>query len=179
MSRRRILLRRKYINILTHENKLYNLDRIPDEIEDIRYCVFDTNDPQNTDYFFIPLIFLESFFAPAIVLEIGNHRVQMPLDWSIVVCDENYTDLEVMPLTALNDRGFHTLAYNPLNHMVPSAVEVNIVNVYAEVKWFFPKLRNGTLLVVPLEEGNNPRCALFVKDKNKIPDSLTVASLFE
>lgn len=103
----------------------------------------------------------------------------MPLDWSIVVCDENYTDLEIMPLTALNDRGFHTVVYNPLNHMMPTPYEVNISNVYAEVKWFFPKLRHGTMLVVPLEEGPSPKCAVFVKEKNKIPDSLTVASLFE
>lgn len=129
------------------------------------------------DYFFYPMIFLESFYAPAIVLEIGNHRVQMPLDWSIVVCDEAYTDMEIVPLTSLNDRGFYTLAFNPLNHMVPTPVEVNIVNVYAEVKWFFPKLKNGVLLSVPLEDKYSPLCALFVKEANKIPNSLQIGDL--
>jgi hypothetical protein len=164
--------------ILTHENKSYELNRIPDEVEDIRYCVFDTTDPSNTDYYFIPLIFLESFYAPAIVLQIGENRIQMPLDWSIVVCDEDYSDIEIMPLTELNDRGFFTTVFNPLHHMVPEPFEVNIVNVYAEVKWYFPKLRHGTMLVVPLEEGDKPRCAIFVKEKNKIPDSLSVGELF-
>jgi hypothetical protein len=141
--------------------------------------VFDVADADNVDYFFNPLIFLESFYAPALVLEIGKYKIQMPLDWSIVVCDEEYTDLEIIPLTALNDRGFRTMVYNPLNHMVPEPLEVNIVNVYAEVKWFFPKLRNGNILVVPLEEGHSPKCALFVKDRSKIPDDLQVSSLFE
>jgi len=167
------------INILTNYNKSYNLDRIPDEVEDIRYCAYDCTNPDNMDYFFYPLIFLESFYAPAIVLEIGEHRIQMPLDWSIVVCDENYTDMEIVPLTSLNDRGFHTLLFNPLNHMVPSPVEVNIVNVYADVKWFFPKLKSGVLLSVPVEDKEKPLCAMFVKEANKIPNHLQLANLLE
>jgi len=166
------------LNILTNENKTYNLDCIPDEAEDIRYCVFDLNDQEDPDYYFIPLIFLESFYAPAVVLEIGPYQIQMPLDWSILVCDENYSDMEIMPLTALNDRGFHTIVYNPLRHMVPTPYEVNIINVYAEVKWFFPKLKNGRVLVSPLEGGDTPNCALFIKERTKINKQIDIASLF-
>lgn len=155
------------------------MNRIPDEVEDIRYCVLDVSEPTDMDYYFRPLIFLESFYCPAVVLEIGPYTIQMPLDWSILVCDENYSDLEVMPLTSLNDRGFHTIVFNPLKHMVPVPYEVNIVNVYAEVKWFFPKLKNGTVLVNPLEAGNVPLCGLFVKERNKIPEQIDIARLFE
>lgn len=141
--------------------------------------MFDISDQLNPDYYFIPLIFLESFYAPAVVLEIGPHRVQMPLDWSILVCDENYSDMEIMPLTALNDRGFHTIVYNPLKHMVPVPYEVNIINVYSEVKWFFPKLKNGRVLVSPLEGGNTPDCALFIKERTKLNKQIDIASLFQ
>lgn len=167
------------MKILTNENKSYNLDRIPDEIEDIRYCVFDTSDVNYMDYYFYPLIFLESFYAPAIVLEIGGIEVQMPLDWSIIVCDEDMSDIEIVPLTSLNDRGFYTLIYNPLHHMVPTPVEVTITNVYSEVKWFFPKLKSGALLVVPLDDNKRPDCALFVKEANKVTDALQLGNLFE
>lgn len=165
--------------ILTNENRTYELDRIPDEVEDIRYCVYDCSDKDNQDFFFYPLIFLESFNAPAVVLDIGGKKVKMPLDWSIVVCDDTYSDIEIVPLTSLNDRGFHTLAYNPLRHMVPSPAEVNIVDIYADVKWFFPKIKNGALLAVPLEEGEQPLCSLFVKEHNKIPSTLQISDLFE
>lgn len=167
------------MRILTHENKPYNLDRIPDEIEDIRYCVFDCSDRQHTDYYFYPLIFLESFYAPAIVLRIGEYTVQVPLDWSIVVCDEEMTDMEVVALTSLNDRGFYTVAYNPLKHMVTKPMEVEIIDIYADVKWFFPKLKSGALLVSPLTDVFESDCALFVKEANKIPDDLQLAELFE
>lgn len=165
--------------ILTNENKPYDLNKIPDEIEDIRYCVLDVTDLDNVDYYFNPLIFLESFCAPAVVLEIGGHIIQMPLDWSIIVCDDVMSDIEVVPLYSLNDRGFHTLLYNPLKHMVPMPLEINIVNVYTELKWFFPKLRHGSILVVPVENKQQPLCALFVKEKNKIPDGFQISMLFE
>lgn len=167
------------MNILTNDNRAYNLDKIPNEIEDIRYCVLDYSDPKNPDYFFIPLIFLESFYAPAVVLNIGKYTVQMPLDWSILVCDDSYSDMEVMPLTSLNDRGFHTMAFNPLRHMVPRPQEINITNVYTEIKWFFPKLKNGNILVVPVEDKPHPDCVLFVKEVNKLPDVIDIGALFE
>ncbi|HEY6435345.1 MAG TPA: hypothetical protein VIY47_02030 [Ignavibacteriaceae bacterium] len=167
------------MKILTNENKAYELDTIPNEIEDIRYCVLDYSDVKNPDYYFIPLIFLESFYAPAVVINIGNYSVQMPLDWSILVCDEDYSDLELMPLTSLNDRGFYTMAFNPLRHMVPRPQPINITNVYSDIKWYFPKLKNGNILVVPLDDRPHPDCALFVKEVSKLPDVIDIGVLFE
>ena len=141
--------------------------------------MFDYSNPDNPDYFFIPLIFLENFHAPAVVLKIGEYTVQMPLDWSILVCDDDYSDLEIMPLTSLNDRGFHTMVFNPLRHMVPRPKEVNIVNLYQDVKWFFPKLKNGNILVVPVEDKPMPNCVLFLKDSAKLPDVIDIGALFE
>jgi hypothetical protein len=164
--------------ILTEENLPYNLDCVPEEVDGLRYCVLDCSNPKNIDFYWLPLIFLESFNAPAVVLEMGEFRVPMPLDWSMLVCDDSYSDMEVMPLTSLNDRGFHTVAFNPLHHLVPIPLEVNIVNIYADVKWFFPKLKNGNVLVMPLEQKPRPKCALFVKEGNKVPDPLDMALLF-
>jgi len=165
--------------ILTEENKSFNLDRIPDEDVDARYCVLDCSNQREMDFYWLPLVFLESFNAPAVVLDIGPHQVHMPLDWSILVCDDTYSDLEVMPLTQLNDRGFHAIVFNPLEHMVPLTYEVNISNIYADVKWYFPKLKNGNVLTMPLAMGDKPLCSLFVKEGNKIPDPLDIAILFD
>ena len=84
-----------------------------------------------------------------------------------------------MPLSSLNDRGFHTITFNPLKHMVPMPYEVGISNIYADVKWYFPKLKNGNVLVMPLETGHEPICALFVKEGNKVPDPVDMALLFD
>ena len=69
------------MKILTVENTVYELDTVPDQIDDIRFSVFDTSDKDWMDYYFLPLIFLESFYAPAVCLRIGDHDIQMPMDW--------------------------------------------------------------------------------------------------
>ena len=154
------------MRILTLDNECFNLDDLPDQIEDdVRFSVLDNSDPRNPDFFFIPLIFLESFSAPAMVLDIGGQEITMPVDWSIAVgCSESGNDLEVLPLTSINDRGFEAFLFNPLKSFKTEFAEIKIVNFYTDVKWYFPKMKNGQLLTVPITEGKNPLCAYFVKD---------------
>jgi hypothetical protein len=154
------------MRILTLENECFNLDDLPEQIEDdVRFSVLDNSDPKNPDFFFVPLIFLESFSAPAMVLDIGGKEVTMPVDWSIAVgCSESGMDLEVLPLTSINDRGFEAFLFNPLKSFKTEFAEIKIVNFYTDVKWYFPKMKNGQLLSVPITEGKNPLCAFFVKD---------------
>lgn len=152
--------------ILTLDDKTFDLSKMPDEVEDdIRFAVLDNNDTSNPDFFFMPLIFLESFNSPAMVIRIGKHEVIMPIDWSIAVADsESGSEIEVMPLTSLNDRGFEAFLFNPLSGFKHEYGKIEIVNVYNDVKWFFPKMKNNQLLTVPLHEGDKPLCAFFTKD---------------
>ena len=154
------------MRILTLENKCFNLDDLPEQIDDdVRFSVLDNSDPKNPDFFFVPLIFLESFSAPAMVLDIGGHEVTMPVDWNVAVgCSESGMDLEVLPLTSINDRGFEAFLFNPLSSFKTDFAEIKIVNFYTDVKWYFPKMKNGQLLSVPITEGKDPLCAFFVKD---------------
>ena len=154
------------MRILTLENECFNLDDLPETIEDdVRFSVLDNSNPKEPDFFFVPLIFLESFSAPAMVLDIGGHQVTMPVDWHIAVgCSESGMDLEVLPLTSINDRGFEAFLFNPLSSFKTDFAEIKIVNFYTDVKWYFPKMKNGQLLSVPIREGAKPLCAYFVKD---------------
>lgn len=95
------------------------------------------------------------------------------------MCDEHMSSLEVMPLVDLNDRGFHTLVFNPLSNQIPNTVEVKITDVYAEVKWFFPKLKNSNLLIHPLYDAHEPLCSMFVKEGTKVPDPIDIGIIFE
>ena len=154
------------MRILTLDNKCFNLDDLPDQIEDdVRFSVLDNSDPKNPDFFFIPLIFLESFSAPAMVLNIGGKEVTMPVDWSVAVgCSESGNDLEILPLTSINDRGFEAFLFNPLTSFKTDFAHISIENFYTDVKWYFPKMKNGQLLSVPITDGDDPLCAFFVKD---------------
>lgn len=165
--------------ILTVDNTAFEIDHVPDKVDDLRFCVLDCSTPSYVDFFFLPLVYLESFYSPMVDLALGEYSVKMPLDWSIMVCDEDYSAMEIMPLTSLNDRGFHALLFNPLKHFVPEVKEITMLNVYSDVKWFFPKLKTGNILVVPIESGEEPLCALFVKDHAKIPSPLDIGLIFE
>lgn len=154
------------MNILTLDNKSFNLTSLPDEVDDtMRFAVLDNSSPQEPDFFFVPLIFLESFNSPAIVLSIGGYEVTMPLDWCVAVgCSESGSDLEVLPLTSLNERGFEAFLFNPLTSYKTDFAKIEVVNFYNDVKWFFPKMKNGQLLAVPISSEDNSLCAYFVKD---------------
>ncbi len=152
------------MRILTLDNNAFEMDEIPDEIGDLRFCVFDNSDPKEPDYYYIPLIFLESFNSPALVLKIGNNTIKMPVDWQLLIGEPDLGDLEVVPLTSINDRGFSVFTFNPLTSFRPEFVPVEIVDIYQDVKWYFPKLKPGQMLAVPLDNSENPQCAYFVKE---------------
>jgi len=154
------------MQILTLDNQCYKLTQLPDQIEDeIHFSVLDNSDPKNPDFFFIPLIFIESFSSPAIVMEINGKEIMMPVDWCMAVGDSySGNDLEILPLTSINDRGFEAFLFNPLSSFKFDFGDIQITNFYNDVKWYFPKMKNGQLLSVPIDDGPAPLCAYFVKD---------------
>jgi len=166
------------MRILTLENQAFEMNEIPDEVDDLRFGILDNSDPKNPDYFFIPLIFLESFNAPALVLRIGDDLVKMPADWQILIGEAEFGDLEVMPLTSINDRGFSAFTFNQLTSFKPKFLPLEIVDIYQDVKWYFPKLRPGQLLSVPISEGSEPLCAYFVKDISRQSEVVDYGKIF-
>ena len=152
------------MKILTLDNQPFDLDHLPEEIDDMRFAILDNSNPQDPDYMYIPLIFLESFNAPALVLRIGEYRVRMPVDWQLLIGEPEFGDLEVIPLSSLNDRGFKAFQFNPISSFRPSFLDVEILDVYQDVSWYAPKLKNGQILAVPLTGDREPECIYFVKD---------------
>jgi hypothetical protein len=136
------------MRILTLNNTAFDLNDLPDEVEDdARFSVLDNSTPSEPDFFFMPLIFLESFNSPAILLRIGEHEVQM--------------------LTSINERGFDAFIFNPVKGFRIEYLPIEIVNIFQDVRWYFPKMKNGQLLTVPICDGPNPPCAYFVKEVSR------------
>lgn len=165
------------MRILTENNTTFAMNSIPDEVEDMNYCVLDYSDQNNVDYMFIPFLYLESFNEPAVDLRIGKMQMQMPMSWSLIIGDKNSGDLELISLKQINDREFNAFAMNPLSGYMPQFPDIEIINVFPDVKWHFPKLKHGHILAVPLEMGEKPLCAYFVKDTNKLPDVLDITKV--
>jgi len=167
------------MQILTLENKTFPLKDIPNELEEeVRFAVLDNSDPKNPDFFFVPMIFLESFSAPAMVMEINGKEITMPVDWHVAVGDSwSGDDLEVLPLTSINDRGFEAFLFNPLTSYKFDFGEIKITNFYSDVKWYFPKVKNGQLLAVPISDEDKSLCAYFIKDISRQSEIIDYTSL--
>lgn len=167
------------MKILTLNNKAYDLNNLPDNVDDeMRFSVLDNSDSSNPDFYFIPLIFLESFNSPAMVLKIGDDEISMPIDWSIAVGDSSSSsDIEILPLTSLNDRGFEAFCFNPLSSFRIEFKPIEIVNFYNDVKWYFPKMKNGQLLSVPTSTKDKPNCCYFVKEISRQSELIDLSKI--
>lgn len=165
------------MRILTNQNKSYNINQIPEKVDDLSYCVLDYSNQAEVDYYFLPLIFLESFYSPCIDIKIGNYNIQMPLDWSVIIGDMNLGDLEIMPLVYLMDKDFDVFCLNPISGYMPKFQKLEIINTWPDIKWYFPKLKQGHLLAVPLSDEEKPLCCFFAKEINKLPDNLDIRKL--
>jgi hypothetical protein len=167
------------MHILTVENKIYDLNRTPDTMDDdIRFSILDNSDPKDPDFLFPPLFFLESFTAPAMVLNIGQHQIAMPLDWSIAVGDTySGCDLEIMPLTSINGREFDAFCYNPLTSFRIEFKPIKITGFYNDVTWYLPKLKTNNLLSIPITTTDNPLCVFFIKEYTKQSETIDLYKL--
>jgi hypothetical protein len=165
------------MRILTNENTAFDMNQLPDQIGDLRYCVLDYSNVNDVDFLWPPLIFLDQFPRPAADLQIGKYRIQMPLDWSIVICDKHLGNMEIIELKHLNDRDFEVFVLNPINGYMPQFLDITIQNIFPDVTWNMPKLKRGHILAVPLNDTNCAPCAFFVKDVNKLPDGLDISKV--
>jgi hypothetical protein len=166
------------MRILTLENEFYNLESLPDEIDDLRFAILDNSVPVNVDYLYIPLIFLESFNSPALVLKVADKVIKMPVDWQVLIGEQEHGDLEALPLSSLNDRGFNVFQFNPLSSFSPSFLPIEIIDIYPEVTWYAPRLKNGQFLCVPIEDGEKPRCIYFVKEISRNCEIVDYSQVF-
>ena len=105
------------------------------------------------------------------VLKIGPWTVKMPVDWQLLIGEKDLGDLEVVPLTSINDRGFCAFCFNPISSFRPEFHPVEIVDIYQDVKWYFPKLKPGQMLAVPLDsDTDKPMCIYFVKEISRMSE---------
>ena len=166
------------MRVLTIDNSTFDIDEIPDLVDDIRFCVLEIMAADDVDYFFKPLLFLESFNDLKVELKIGIHRIYIPSKWSIICGDKEFGEVEVLPVKQINDREFDAFVFNPVKGFRPTFDELEVVNILPETKWFLPKLKFGQLLCLPLTMDVNPPCIYITHQKNnKVPETIQLSEL--
>jgi len=155
------------MKIHTLDDTAYEINELPEIIDDIHFAIFDNSNPKDADYFFTPLIFLESFTSVALVLRIADRVIKVPMNWHLLIGEEDTGDLEAIPLTSINDRDFKAFEFNSISGYMADFLPVEVIDVYNEVQWYNPKLKNGQYLAVPIDKGPKPRVVYFIKDVSR------------
>lgn len=120
------------------------------------FCVLDFANPEDIDYHFLPMLYVEKYKYPGVVLQIGRVTLQVPLDWSIIVSEEG--SIEVVPVQQLNDRDFSAFIFNPISGYIPRTEVVEIIDIVKVKEWTVPKLKKSCIICVPLEKKEKPLC---------------------
>ena len=171
------------MNILLSGNESRNLDVVPDEVDDMNFCVLDFSaaqtNPDDVDFYFRPLRVVEEFSATAAVIRIGRHRMKAPLNWHILIACPDTFEIQLMELTELhafsfsNDENFHMNAFviNPLSGQHPdNNAKIIIEEVYKDVRWRTPAMDPKCAMAVPLKDGKSPPCAFLSRKAVKLDD---------
>ena len=132
----------------------------------------------NPDFFYIPLIFLRELQCSSGSTRNWNGQDQDALGLEDVDRRAGQSEMHVLPITSLNDRGFDAFTFNPLSSPKPDFYPIDVVDIYTEVKWYFPKIKSGQMLAVPLSNGPKPICAYFVKDISRQCEQVDYGSVW-
>lgn len=157
------------MKILTPENMSLDVAQIPDQLEDdVRYSVLDLSDPKNYDFYFMPLVYLESFNAPALVLQINDSYIKVPCiespnDWKLLIGDSEMGVIEAISVEDLNSSNhmFTAFSFNPVSSFSFEFPKVRIIDAFADMKWYMPTLPPNYILTVPLKSGSKPQCVFL------------------
>jgi len=153
--------------VLTEENTVLDLKLLGKKATDKRYSVFDYSNTKDSDYYFKPLIFLDIFDDTALDFRIGNNRIMIPEQWSLVMADPANGDVEIVAVEDINNRDFHAFVFNPHTCFYPKFMPVRMEDIFLEVRWVFPKMEPHRFLLVPLTNDNNPDCILLINEKDQ------------
>lgn len=158
--------------VLTPENTAFQVDQVVDVIPKEMYCVLDLSNIDDSDYYFHKILHVVSFSSMGAELKIGDNRVVVPLNWQILLGEEDSGMMEVSTIeNLLNIKDPKAFVYNPVKSMYPRFEPVQVVNLFTlTTRWQMPILQKKNLLVVPLRSGSNPPCAMFADENDKIGD---------
>ena len=158
--------------VLTPENKPFDVDQVVDTVPDEMYCTLDLSDLDDSDYYFHNILHIYSFVSISAELDIGGYRIKVPINWQILLGDEETGYMEVCSIeNLLNMKNPCAYVYNPIRSMYARYEPVKVVNLYTlATRWQVPALHKRNLLVVPLSNDTNPKCVMFADETDKIPE---------
>ena len=180
------------MRILTPEGEAFDVSKLNGKQH---FTILDVSDADNIDYRCAVVNWTHEYEWPAIELQIGPYRLEVPLNWRILTGDSNEGELELVDIEQIPNFDYDAFVLNPFKSFMPKFMPVHIVNSYGNsmTMWSLPKLQKKQIMAVPLgqpsewperlnpESGKTepyPLCAYFVDDSDKMNDVLDIRDVF-
>lgn len=166
------------MNILTVEKNILDLTTLEDDIPETQFTVVDLGSDaksyDGSDIIFPRLVYVEDYSGPAIECDVMGQSVILPLAWNIFIGEEDISEVELIPMTALNARDFSVIITNPIDGFRHYFGTIKVKSVYTDYDWVLPKIKNGQALAIPITSNTeNPVCLYITHSTSKIPNVLS------
>lgn len=135
--------------IFDEQNKTVILNSIHDPIVSDSYWVFDAI---LMDFKLSKLTALEEITTPAVEVQVAGFKFLIPTKWSVLIADQETTQLDCVEAMNLAAKDFTVLSYGPkaLTAQLPI---INVVNYFPQCKVVAPILGKNCMLCHPVAPG--------------------------
>jgi hypothetical protein len=101
------------------------------------------------DFTLTNLFVLEEIVSPTIELQVDGFHFALPASWSILVCDEETMQLDVVDIASVAGKEFKAMVYGPNYNMV-EAVSVSATNYHPNYANVAPSMSKNQMLCHPI-----------------------------
>ncbi len=103
------------------------------------------------DFTLTPLLMLEEVISPGIQIRILGFEFVLPASWSILVYDQDTTQLDVVQLCDVGGRSFTAFVYGP-NKTFPLPATITATNYFPEFAHVGPSLNKHQMIAAAVSE---------------------------
>ena len=155
------------MEVLISPTEVFDLNQPTSKLIDQKICVYDCADKDYQDFFFKKITtFILYRYPSATILLNKKFRVDLPLNWKIMVTNEHDYICRMIPIEDLLHFDTNQIpVFNPFHPGLPKLMSAEIHSINPNpVEHFVPKLPKKNLLVMPITNNN---CVTRVKDEKE------------
>lgn len=136
------------MNIMTDDG-VRMLSTLKDTIDFSHYWTLDL---AVKDYSLTPIKVLEQIEVPTMVCQLGSQAlVELPVSWSVLVCDKESAQVDVLSLAEFGGRAFNVMIFGP-NKTFASQLVLRMVEYKAKSHQIYPSILKHNMLCIPISE---------------------------
>jgi len=133
--------------IFDDQNQAIILDNVETPVLTENYWVLDL---QIMDYTLAQLMVLEEIIAPTVELDIRGFKFLLPLNWNILVVDQETQQIDIVVLKKVAGRDFTAFIYGPDKSRHESS-RISVTNFYPNHHNVGPSLMKNQMMCHPID----------------------------